>query len=270
MAAIVVSALVALGADSPALGVPSRALVITPGDLAAPDAADLAGASHALVIGERRHEPLVRRHAAALADRGLPVAWRALPHGPGAILLIANQAAAVGLDAGRTVAFVDELARTTWSGAWTPTVAKLEHPAPSVGQHLRSWAPMGAGFVVTLSGTSPAVRAVGHDVAPDEPTEARGPLYGGAPEWIPEAARAHLLAASGCTEIVELDALVLDPAERFGTGRAVELVALPAARLQLPVPRGACPTCDTAVVTDFCPFCHVRRTDPVDSRGAIA
>ena len=37
-----------------------------------------------------------------------------------------------------------ELAARTWSGAWTPTVARLEDPVPSLGQHLRSWMPSGA------------------------------------------------------------------------------------------------------------------------------
>ena len=230
----------------------------------------LGDATHALVIGERRHQTLVRRHAAALADRGPAVAWRTLPHGPGAILVLANQAAAIGLDAGQTVAFLDVLAEQTWSGAWTPTVANLTEPAPSVGQHLRSLTPGGSGFVVTLSGPHPSVQPVGRTTAP-EPGPDRGTLYCADPDALSPEARAHLLAASRCTTVVDVPLMRVGAAGRLGTDRAVEAVALPGGGgVHLPAARGTCPTCATTVFTDFCPFCHVRRTAPTDSRGALA
>ncbi|WP_203747300.1 hypothetical protein [Cellulomonas chitinilytica] len=271
MPSIVVSAMVASADPLPAPpGVP-RSTVVAPADLAGPDPGVVAGASHALLVGERRHELLVRKQAAALADRGVAVAWRTLPHGPGALLMLASQAASASLSAGETVAFLDALAAQTWSGAWTPSVTKLEDPAPSMSQHVRSLSPGGDGFVVTLSGPAPAVRGVGPRARPDEPAVDRGTLYCGGLDRVPAHARTHLLAASGCTEIVDLPGIRPREHDRLGTSRAVEAVALPGgAGVYLPAMTGRCPACAEPVFTDFCPFCHVRRTVSVEPRGASA
>jgi len=269
MPAIVITALLDVGTDAPATGA-SRVTVVAPTDLAGVSSTDLADATHALVIGERRHDTLVRRYAAALADRGPAVAWRTFPHGPGALLVLANQAASIGLDAGQTVAFLDAVASLTWSGAWTPSVANLSDPAPSIGEHLRSLTPGGKGFVVTLSGAHPSVEPVGRPVAP-EPGPDRGTLYCATPDLLTPAAREHLLAASRCSTVVEVPLMHVGVVGRLGTDRAVEAVALPGGGgVQLPAARGTCPTCATTVFSDFCPFCHVRRTDPTDLRGALA
>ncbi|KQS99598.1 hypothetical protein [Cellulomonas sp. Leaf395] len=269
MPAIAITALLDVGADAPDTGA-SRITVVAPTDLAGVNSTTLGDATHVLVIGERRHETLVRRYAAALADRGPTVAWRTLPHGPGAILVLANQAASIGLDAGQSVAFLDALAGLTWSGAWTPSVANLTDPAPSLGEHLRSLTPGGKGFVVTLSGPNPSVDAVGKATVP-EPGPDRGTLYCANPDLLPPAAREQLLAASRCSTVVEVPLMRVDVVGRLGTDRAVEAVALPGGGgVQLPAARGTCPTCATTVFTDFCPFCHVRRTDPSDFRGALA
>lgn len=224
------------------------------------------GTTHLLLLGEDRHEALVRRHAALLSDRGVAVSWLTLPHGPAALVVLALQAASVGLDAGLLPEFARRLAGRTWSGAWTPAVAKLVDPAPSVGQHLRSWAPGGAGFVVTLSGDRGVVPVGGKGLVPSD--EARLSLYC-AGSGLPPAARQHLLGASGAADVVELDALRLDPEARFGHARAVEVVALPSDE-QVPLPSAStlsgCPVCAAVVPGEFCSYCHVRparpRTDP--------
>ena len=270
MPAIAITALLDVGADAPDTGA-SRITVVAPTDLAGVNSTTLGDATHALVIGERRHETLVRRYAAALADRGPTVAWRTFPHGPGAILVLANQAASIGLDAGQTVAFLDALAGLTWSGAWTPSVANLTDPAPSLGEHLRSLTPGGKRLRRHPLGPEPlGARGRQGDQSPSRDRTA-APCTAPNPDLLPPAAREQLLAASRCSTVVEVPLMRVDVVGRLGTDRAVEAVALPGGGgVQLPAARGTCPTCATTVFTDFCPFCHVRRTDPSDFRGALA
>ncbi|UZN02164.1 hypothetical protein [Cellulomonas sp. S1-8] len=269
MQRIVVSALVPPLPDARELVESDRLLLVAPEDL--PDLAErLAGcATHVLLLGERRHEPLVRRHAALLADAGHPVAWRTGHHGPAALLLIANQIATSDVDAGIAVVLADRLLEQTWSGAWAPSVARLEHPEVAVGQHLRSWLPGGSGFVVTFSGPQPEARAVGK-ASPAEPVLARGDLYGAGLARIPAPALQDVLTTSGATGTVDHPALALDARGRIGADEAVELVALPAEqRLALPPARGRCGVCDALVFAETCPFCHVRPV-VVDPQGVLA
>lgn len=224
---------------------------------------------HVLLLGESRHEPLVRRHAALLSDAGRPTVWRAVHHGPAALLLVANQVAAAGVDAGIAVVVADRLLAQTWSGAWTPSVSRLEHPQVAVGQHLRSWLPGGDGFVVTFSGPLPEARAVGRASAA-EPVVVRGEVYGAGIGRVPPSALRDVLTTSGATGTVDLPALALDTHGRVGSDGAVELVALPTEqRLELPPARGRCGVCDALVFSDHCPFCHVRPA-VVDPQGVLA
>ena len=237
----------------------SPVLLCAPDDVDALWSSVPAGATHVLLVGERRHEAHVRRHAALLSDRGLAVSWRCLPHGPAAVVVLAMQTAWADLDPGLLPAFLDELAARTWSGAWTTTVAHLAEPAPSLGQHLRSWVPGGGGFLVTLSGT-PAVTPVTGAVPPAQPVMSRGSLLCAATK-VPASALRSAVTLAGASDTVELPGLELDPRSRFGSARAVEMVALPAdADVGLPdtasLPR--CGVCDAAVPSQFCSYCHVR------------
>ncbi|KSW18195.1 hypothetical protein [Cellulomonas sp. B6] len=269
MQRIVVSALVPPTPDARELLERDGLLLTAPDDL--PGLADrLPGpGEHVLLVGEKRHEHLVRRQAALLSDTGRPVAWRTAHHGPVALLLVAQQVAAAGVDAGIAAVLADQLLEGTWSGAWTPSVARLEHPQVAVGQHLRSWLPGGDGFVVTFSGPVPEARGVGR-AAPAEPAVARGEVYGSGLSRIPAAALQDVLTTAGSSGTVEVAALTLDPRGRVGSDDAVELVALPAdQRIDLPPARGRCGVCDALVFADTCPFCHVRPA-AVDPRGALA
>ncbi|MFS0701343.1 hypothetical protein AB6N24_15340 [Cellulomonas sp. 179-A 4D5 NHS] len=226
------------------------------------------GTTHLLLLGEDRHETLVRRHAALVSDRGVAVSWLTLPHGPAALVVLALQAASVSLDAGLLPEFVRQLAARTWSGAWTPSVSKLVDPAPSVGQHLRSWTPGGSGFVVTLSGDRGVVPVGGKGLVPGDGSG--GSLYC-AGSGVPDQARDHLVAASGASDLVEIDALRLDPEARFGHARAVEVVALPSDE-RVPLPPAStlagCVVCAAVVPGEFCSYCHVRPAGlPVDPQG---
>ncbi|MBF0689512.1 MAG: hypothetical protein IR158_17315 [Cellulomonas sp.] len=269
MQRIVVSALVPPTPEAREL-VESDALLLT-----APD--DLPGVlerlqgrgAHLLLLGERRHASLVRRHAALATDAGHPVAWRTTHHGPAALLLVASQVAAAGVDAGIAVVIADRLLEQTWSGAWTPSVARLEQPQVAVGQHLRSWMPGGNGFVVTFSGPLPEVRAVGRASAA-EPVVARGEVYGAGIGRLPDAARQDVLTTAGSATTTDLPALALDTRARVGVEGAVELVALPVEqRMELPPAGGRCGVCDALLFSETCPFCHVRPA-AVDPRGALS
>jgi len=269
MQGIVVVALVPPTPEARQLVESDSLLLVAPDDLPAL-AEHLDGrAPHILVLGEKRHEPLVRQHAALASDAGCPVAWRAADHGPAALLLVASQVAAAGVDAGIAVVISDRLLAQTWSGAWTPSVAKLEHPEVAVGQHLRSWLPGGAGFVVTFSGPLPEAVNVGR-AAPAEPVLARGEIYGAGVGRIPADALKDVLTTAGATGTVDLPALALDTRARVGVDSAVELVALPVEqRMDLPPAHGRCHVCAALSFSETCPFCNVRPAS-VDPRGVPA
>lgn len=269
MQRIVVSALVPPTPEVREVFESDALLLVAPDDL--PDLVErLAGrTTHILLLGEKRQEPLVRRHAALVSDAGCPVAWRAVHHGPAAVVLVASQVAAAGVDAGVAVVLADRLLEQTWSGAWTPSVAKLEHPEVAVGQHLRSWLPGGDGFVVTFSGPLPEARTVGR-ASQAEPVVARGDVYGAGLGAVPEPALRDVLTTAGSGGTVEVPALAVDTRGRVGAAGAVELVALPAEqRMELPPARGRCGVCDALVFTATCSFCNVRPAD-VDPRGVPA
>lgn len=269
MQRIVVSALVPPTPEAREVFETDALLLVAPDDLPALVERLEGRTVHILLLGEKRHESLVRRHAALVSDAGCPVTWRAVHHGPAALALVANQVAAAGVDAGVAVVIADRLLEQTWSGAWTPSVAKLEHPEVAVGQHLRSWLPGGDGFVVTFSGPLPEARAVGR-ATQAEPVVARGDVYGAAIGRVPAAALRDVLTTAGAGGTVDVPALEVDTRGRVGVQGAVELTALPAEqRMELPPARGRCRVCDALVFTETCSFCNVRPAD-VDPRGVPA
>lgn len=214
--------------------------------------------THLVLVGERRHEAAIRRNSALVADRGVAVSWILLPHGPAAVVVLAVEAASSGIDAGLVPLFVRGLAARTWSGAWTPTVARLEDPVPSLGQHLRSWMPSRAGYLVTLSGTAEVLR-VGR--VPSRPADRARSALLCAGEGLPAPALTDALLLAGATEQLVLPGLCVDPLGRFGSARAVEMLALPADE-GVPVPSAdglpRCSVCDAVVPAEFCSYCHVR------------
>lgn len=246
----------------------AQVVLAAPADITALPAALPRGTSHVLVLGEARHEAVLRRHAALLADTGPSVAWLALPHGPAALVVLALHAAAARLDAGLLPDAVEDLARRTWSGAWTPSVARLESPSPSLGQHARSMLPGGPGFVVSVA-PSPGVLTAGETPPAEHGAPAREALYSAAP-GLPDVVLRTALGASGAAECVELHGLVLDAVGRFGHARAVELFALPADQ-RLTAPDGArltrCAVCEAVIARRHCPYCRVR---PVDVEAPVA
>ncbi|QTE29949.1 hypothetical protein [Pengzhenrongella sicca] len=228
-----------------------------------------ADVTHCVLLGERQHESLVRRHAALLSDRGVAVAWRVVPHGPAAVVAIALEAATQQLDAGQVPEYLGELAARTWSGAWMPSVAKLEKPAPSVLQHLRSLAPGGNGFLVSLSGDADVV-AVGTATNP-RTRGYRCTSVISVSAAMPEPALRDVLTLCGAGERIVVPALSFDPRERFGSAKAIEMVALPVGN-EIPMPLAdslpRCVVCAAVVPAEFCSFCHVRLVrDPLEHSG---
>jgi hypothetical protein len=219
-----------------------------------------------LVLGERRFEREVGREAALLADRlDVGVARRLLPHGPLAVRYLAETAAENWvLGAAVAVELLDRAAAGTFSAAWMPRVGSLSSPAPSLGQHLRSWLPGGRGFLaVHVPGDRVhAVTQLDHVLAP----EGRGPLLVGGD--LPDHVRDAVLAGTGCQAAYEVAAVVA-PRARYGSDRAVELVALPAdvpSLLARHAEGSSCAVCGLSHSGPSCPFCHAGAV-PLDVRG---
>ena len=232
-----------------------------------------AGSSPVLVLGEQRDGSALRQQATLLGDRdgGRPVAVRAWPHSPLAILALATWVCeqAVG-DDGQAVAQLDVAAAHTLSAAWIRRVGGLEDPAPSLGQHLRSWSPAASGFVVLHSprtGVYPLGAAPDAVDWPDALDVPRSSLFvsGEAPE--PALAWAQRLA--GVAASVPVPAFT-EPAQRYGSERAVELCALPSDPAGLLAQRATgtrCPVCSLHTPLGACAFCK-RTCAPIALGGA--
>lgn len=209
-----------------------------------------------LVMGERRFEREVGREAALLADRlHVGVARRLLPHGPLAVRYLA-EVAAQNWVLGPTLAveLLDRVAAVTFSGAWMPRVGRLASPSPTLGQHLRSWWPGGRGFIAVHTPVE-AVQAV-KELRELVSIEPHGPLLSGG--VLPGQVRDVVLARTRCPSIVDVDAVVA-PRARYGSDRAIELVALPADVPSLVTVGGhgnACSVCGLSHAGSVCPFCH--------------
>jgi hypothetical protein len=203
---------------------------------------------HVLVLAERRDAVQLGRVCAVVGVQGdaLPVVGRALPHGPFGLDLLARHVAEQSAAPASVLAWLDELAAATWSGAWLRQVGGLEDPAPRLGQHVRSWFG-GNGFLVEHA---PVPRVV-----PVPRGDGQRPAVRGA-ETVPAAA----LRRAG--EDGRLDRLVARSAgesrRRYGCD-AVELAALPAVLPPLPAEDAlpACPVCALPVPHDVCPYCRV-------------
>lgn len=226
-----------------------------------------------LVVGERRDEAAVRGQVAVLTgrDEHRPIAVRVLPHGP--LALLALGAAAAGwthLDAGEAVACFDAAAEQTLSVAWTNSVGGLDDPSPSLGQHLRSWAPAGAGFLVVHHPQQvvvPTPRGGLPVTWPDGVRAERGPLLvaGVSP---PRGAVESAMTAAGVATSQVVDAVV-DVKERYGSAKAVEMASVPrdpAALLAGRVDDTRCPVCTLAAPTGMCAFCK-RSARPIELGG---
>jgi len=152
------------------------------------------------------------------------------------------------------VRLVESLLQRSWSGAWTPDVARLVHPAPSLAQHARSLLP-GAGFLVRQ--------------APDPGVLGREAAAGDVP---PAGVDRVLLVEQGTVPATVVGRLERDAevtAVRqvefpgswrsvYGTDRAGQVAMVPARPAALlGAVSHSCPACGHEQPTAVCPFCHV-------------
>jgi hypothetical protein len=153
-------------------------------------------------------------------------------------------------------------------GGWTGSVSKLEHPAPTLSQHLRSWSP-GSHFTVTLQPTQ-SVRRTSRR-RPDEavPWVAPAPsltvLAG--PERGVEWARDEVLPQMGSTQLVVTGPTPLGR-HWWGTSDLVEVVSCYsdisalAREVHTSFPCTPCDWCSEPVAGPSCPFCSMVQRRP--------
>lgn len=224
----------------------------------------LDGGRHVLVLAEQRHAVALGRQSTLLAARGddVPLAGRALPHGPLAVRLLAEYVADQDVSPAHAVALLDEVAKDTFSAAWVPSVARLSSPSPSLTQHLRSWWPFGAGFLVEHAPVAQVSAVRDRTDKKHRSASAHRPqrtvLFvagDGAPDRAVQ--QAQRLAGTQGRRRVPADVIV--SADRYGGSAAVQFAALPA---DLPEPptesMPPCRVCGVPVSQDACPFCHIR------------
>ena len=217
-----------LGRSTTHLGVPVADLrhddaVLEAADaLAAPDQPVLLLAEHRSARAARRAQVLC-----SVAFPRSPVLLRTASATPLGVWAAAERLARTPLDPGTGLALLDELLRRLWSGVWTPSVRRLEDPAPSLLQHARSLLPGGSFLAEPGRAVTTAKRRLDTSAAPGreaprvlQHTAVTAPGL----EWLlAEAQRATMADA------VETVPSWQDPLDAYGTAGAVELVLLPTA-----------------------------------------
>ena len=176
------------------------------------------------------------------------------PHAPLAILSALALARATTDWPAFGVGLAEALLRRAWSGAWTPDVARLAAPAPSLVQHARSLLP-GSGFLIRQA---PDPGVLGREASQDDvpPAGLDRVLLVEEGAVTPEVVD-RLAATTGVVATRQLH-LPGAWASVYGTPRAGQLALLPAqpATLLAPVSH-RCPACDLDQPGAVCPFCHV-------------
>ena len=198
---------------------------------------------------------------------------------PGSPLAVAVVAALVGdtdgtRDPAGQLAMLDTLRDRAWSATWLPRVHRLDHPQPSLGQHVRGWLG-GSGFLAVHS--TPAdvgprvITCTGAAVPAPTDTPAEGVLMvadSGAPDWVVPA----------FTEAVGIEsrtdyATWRDPRDAFGVPACAELLVVPADLDDpeaLAVATAQCPGCGNRHHRTTCPYCRMTRPTDHDPQGAPA
>jgi hypothetical protein len=224
--------------------------------MAAVDAVGRHGTGHVLVAAPRSLAAQLATTTTVAAGRwpDLRLAKLQSPHAPLAVLSALALARATTDWPAFGVGLAEALLRRAWSGAWTPDVAKLADPAPSLAQHARSLLP-GSGFLVRHA---PDPGVLGREPEPDDvpPAGLERVLLveedAVPPEVVDRLARAQDVTA---TRLLHLPGTWTSV---YGTPRAGQLALLPAqpATLLAPVSHH-CPACGLEQPGAVCPFCHV-------------
>ncbi|MGL5912517.1 MAG: hypothetical protein ACRCZP_21090, partial [Phycicoccus sp.] len=188
-------------------------------------------------------------------------------HAPLALLAVLLRVRRLGLDAGRAASVCHDLLDATWSAAVLRTVARLEKPAPSTMQHLRSWFPGGRWLVRCGSdgGVLPARAAVSAVASvAGRPVEL---VYGGTAGVLtsdPTDPVVGQVLREVRKSVDPRSAHVLDPPpgppRLFGVQDQLQIALLPAespSSLTRPGPR--CRTCGLVAHDPACRFCWSRQ-----------
>lgn len=252
-----------LGRRATHLGVPvadlrhDDAVLEAAADLAVPDEPLVLLAEHRSVRAARRAQVL-----ASVALPRTPVLLRTPSATPLGVWAAADALSREPVDAGTGLAVLDELLRRLWSGVWTPSVRRLEDPAPSLAQHARSLLPGGGFLAEPGRGVSPARGSLtALEVAgADGPRVLRHtPVTDPRLSWlVAEAQRAAR------ADTVEPVASWQDPVDAYGTAAAVELALLPTAGARATAEHElqSCDGCGRLRATGTCGFCGMT-TRPV-------
>jgi hypothetical protein len=193
----------------------------------------------------------------------------------GSPLAVAVIAALVGdtdgtRDAAGQLAMLDTLRDRTWSATWLPRVHKLDHPQPSLTQHVRGWLG-GSGFLAvhsTPGESGPRVTTcTGAAVPTPSDTPAEGVLMvadSGSPDWVVPA----FTTAVGIGSRTDY-ATWRDPRDAFGVTACAEFLIVPADLDDpeaLDVATAECPGCGHRHHRTTCPYC--RMTRPPEAEAA--
>jgi hypothetical protein len=184
------------------------------------------------------------------------------PHAPLAILSALALARATTDWPAFGVGLANALLQRSWSGAWTPDVSRLAHPAPSLAQHARSLLP-GSGFLVRQA---PDAAVLGGEPAADDVPPAgldrvllaeHGPGQDAGVSTVPADVVDRLARATGVTATRQL-AVPGSWTSVYGTARAAQLALVPAQPSDLlAAVSHHCPSCGLEQPAAVCPFCHV-------------
>ncbi len=187
---------------------------------------------------------------------------------PGSPLAVAVVAALVGdpdgtRDPSAQLVMLDTLRERAWSAAWLPRVHKLDHPQPSLGQHVRGWLG-GSGFLAvhsTPGAEGPRVLTCAGTAVPEPADTSDGGVLmvadSGAPDWVVPAV-ADALGIDARTDY----ATWRDPRDAFGVPACAEFLVVPADLDDpeaLDVATAECPGCGNRHHRTTCPYCRMTR-----------
>lgn len=260
-----------VGRLRPELGVTGTHEGVPVADLRHPDAvqdavARLSGPDGSVLVVCGTDDARQVRAQLNLVSVALPRTGVLLEPVPGSPLAVAVLAALVHdgdgtQDAAAQLGLLDRLRARAWSAVWLPSVARLDRPAPSVAQHVRSWLG-GPGFVAVHAPQQRVLACPGQQIPPlDIPSG--GALMvadSGSPDWVVPALQAAV-GASGREEF----ATWRDPRDAFGTGSCAEVLVVPADLDDADtVPSGTreCPGCGNRHARPVCPWCRMALSDP--------
>lgn len=223
-----------------------------------------------LVLGSQRDEVemrrVVRRARVALDTVNLVPYCTSLPPLASAVWVSLAGAVTPCLpSAGVAHAALSRLEQHLVVQAWLSRVSGLERPAPSLGQHLRSWLP-GASFLASLQPESwvrTTWQARGGALRPAPPSVAAAvATRDGNRAWVDQ----HVLAGIRREAVVDV-ASPEDAPQWWGSSRLVEVVVYHAdvealaESLLAELTVGPCRWCATEIASRHCPLCGAAQRD---------